>query len=227
MVKYIPGLTNSMPNYSSRSPVEDAEEDSDEVSLVTSQSTQTDFEFNNEYSPIVAPVHTSSTQLHNATSHDSTNTPRITRDTLPLSSSTVLPDSLVGENRTIPFSTEQLIAAQRTDTYANNIIHNITKHNKYFMQDNILMRRSNPPVPYVPQGELRNTILKICHDTATNGAHFGRDKTIHKIKKRYFWPSMYKDINTYIKSCILCAQYNPRRNKTPGTLRPIPPPDGV
>ena len=38
---------------------------------------------------------------------------------------------------------------------------------------------------------------------------------------------MYKDINTYIKSCILCAQYNPRRHKTPGTLRPIHPPDGV
>ncbi|CAF2126492.1 unnamed protein product, partial [Rotaria magnacalcarata] len=65
------------------------------------------------------------------------------------------------------------------------------------------------------------------HDTAANGAHFGRNKTLHKIKQRYFWPSMYKDINNYIKSCILCAQFNPRRQKPPGTLKPIKPPDGV
>ncbi|CAF5128874.1 unnamed protein product, partial [Rotaria socialis] len=38
---------------------------------------------------------------------------------------------------------------------------------------------------------------------------------------------MYKDINNYIKSCILCVQFNPRRQKPPGTLKPIKPPDGV
>ncbi|CAF4351065.1 unnamed protein product, partial [Rotaria sordida] len=38
---------------------------------------------------------------------------------------------------------------------------------------------------------------------------------------------MYKDINNYIKSCIPCAQFNPRRQKNPGTLRPIKPPEGV
>jgi hypothetical protein len=38
---------------------------------------------------------------------------------------------------------------------------------------------------------------------------------------------MYKDIDNYVKSCILCAQYNPRRQKPPGKLRPIKPPEGV
>jgi transposase InsO family protein len=89
------------------------------------------------------------------------------------------------------------------------------------------MYRSNPPVPYVPQGELRRSILKIYHDTAANGAHFGRNKTLDKIKTRYYWLRMYKDINNYIKSCIPCAQYNPRRQKAPGKLRPIKPPEGV
>ncbi|CAF1509339.1 unnamed protein product, partial [Rotaria sp. Silwood1] len=87
--------------------------------------------------------------------------------------------------------------------------------------------RSKTPVPYVPQGDFRRTILQIYHDTAANGAHFGRNKTLYKIKQRYFWPSMYKDVENYIKSCIPCAQFNPRRQKTPGTLRPIKPPDGV
>ncbi|CAF4236595.1 unnamed protein product, partial [Rotaria magnacalcarata] len=36
-VKYIPGLTNSMPDYLSRSPVDDAEEDPDEISILISK----------------------------------------------------------------------------------------------------------------------------------------------------------------------------------------------
>jgi hypothetical protein len=38
---------------------------------------------------------------------------------------------------------------------------------------------------------------------------------------------MYKDIDNYIKSCIVCAQYNPRRQKPPNTLRPIKPSEAV
>jgi transposase InsO family protein len=95
------------------------------------------------------------------------------------------------------------------------------------MVDNLLMRRLDPPIPYVPQGELRRSILKIYHDTAANGAHFGRNKTRHKIKTRYFWPMMSKDIDNYVKSCIPCSQHNPRRQKTPGKLRSIKPPEGV
>ncbi|CAF5225894.1 unnamed protein product, partial [Rotaria magnacalcarata] len=57
-VKYIPGLTNSMPDYLSRSPVDDAEEDPDEISFSTSKSTQTDSDFINYHSPIVTAVQT-------------------------------------------------------------------------------------------------------------------------------------------------------------------------
>ena len=48
------------------------------------------------------------------------------------------------------------------------------------------MRRLNAPVPYVPLDNLRQLILQIYHDSAANGAYFGRDKTLHKIKTRYF-----------------------------------------
>ncbi|CAF5038925.1 unnamed protein product, partial [Rotaria socialis] len=64
-VKYIPGLTNSMPDYLSRSPVDDAEEDSDEISFSTSKSTQTDSDFINYHSPIVTAVQTRAMKLRN------------------------------------------------------------------------------------------------------------------------------------------------------------------
>ena len=74
---------------------------------------------------------------------------------------------------------------------------------------------------------IRVDILKIYHDTPGNGAHFGRDKTTRKIQERYYWPTMTADIKNYINSCLPCAQNNYRRQKAPGKLQPIPPPDGI
>jgi transposase InsO family protein len=74
---------------------------------------------------------------------------------------------------------------------------------------------------------MRADILKIYHDTPGNGAHFGRDKTTRKIQERYYWPTMVADIRNHIKSCLPCTQNNHLRQKTPGKLKPIPPPEGI
>jgi transposase InsO family protein len=226
IVKYIPGPMNSMPDYLSRSPVDNAEEDPDETILTASKSTQTELESIQHHSYMVTAVQTRSAKLKNSITNNSTDTTKSIANSQ-TSISNNKPSSLIEENRIIPFSIEQLIEAQKNDNYVKNIINNIKKHKQYVIKNDLLLRRLHPPVPYVPQGPLRPTILKIYHDTAANDAHFGRDKTIHKIKQRYFWHSMYKDIDNHIKSCLLCAQYNPRRQKPPGTLRPIKPPEGV
>jgi transposase InsO family protein len=214
-VQYIPGLQNSMPDYLSRSPVDDPEDDPDECSNTTSTETQTEPEFNSVDSCTVTAVQTRAAKRREVVTSDTTDTNQTTSD------------SLIEEHRTVLISIEQLHEAQQNDEFAKNIIKNIKRYKQYIVRDDLLMRRSKPVVPYVPKGELRKTILKIYHDSAANGAHFGRNKTLHKIKTRYFWPTMYKDIDNYIKSCMLCAQHNPRRQKTPGNLRPIKPPEGV
>ncbi|CAF5222065.1 unnamed protein product, partial [Rotaria magnacalcarata] len=91
----------------------------------------------------------------------------------------------------------------------------------------MLMKKSSPPVPFVPKGRIRSDIIKIYHDTPANGAHFGRNKTTHKIRQRYFWPNMIDDIRNYVKSCLPCLQNNHLRQKPPGALKPIKPPEGV
>ena len=250
-VKHIPGLQNSMPDYLSRSPVEDAEEDPDETFFINSQATQTEFDDNIEHRPMINMVQTRAAKLGELNGKSSNSGNQTTSGT-PLKENRILPsinqttsdtlteenrsspsinqttsDTLIEENRIIPFTIEDLIHAQRHDKYAQNILSNIETNKKYYVENNLLIRRSNPPVPYVAEGELRKSIMKIYHDTAANGAHFGRNKTVHKIKTRYFWPTMYKDIDNHVKSCIICAQHNPRRQKTPGKLRPIQPPEGV
>ena len=71
-----------------------------------------------------------------------------------------------------------------------------------------------------------DALLKACHDDPMCGGHFSLDRTYHKLKAHYSWPNMIDSIKQYIKSCSLCQQYNVSRQKKPGRLRSVPPPDG-
>ena len=110
-----------------------------------------------------------------------------------------------------------------------NNINDAKYSNSYFLQDGLLMHyeQNSKPVSCVPKGEIRNDIMKIYRDTEANGAHFGRDKTIKKIKVRFYWDTMNRDIANYVNSCVRCNQNNPIRRKSPGHLEPIEPPEGV
>ena len=55
-----------------------------------------------------------------------------------------------------------------------------------------------------------SSILNAYHDNPTTGGHFGRDKTHNKIRERYYWKGMKKQINNYIKSCKKCFVVNPK-----------------
>ena len=127
-----------MSDYLSRSRVGDVEEDSDEISFLISKSTQTVVSDDNSYSSIITTVKTRAMKLKNQTSNDSSNTKESTLDSL---------NASIRENRTIPFSVEQLIQVQRNDSYAIHILNNIKNYKTYIVKDNILMRLSNPSVP--------------------------------------------------------------------------------
>ncbi|CAF2812522.1 unnamed protein product [Rotaria sp. Silwood2] len=189
-VKYIPGLTDSMPDYSSSSPVDDAEEDLDEVSFLISKFIQTAFLDVKNHSSIVAAVQTRAMKLRNQTLNDTTDIQKLASNSLIPRSSNLSSNTSITKNRIIPFRIGELIQTQQNNNYAKNIINNIKNYRNYIMKDNLLIRRSKSSAPYLLQGNLPRTILQIYHDTAANGARFGRYKIIHKTKQRYFWPSM-------------------------------------
>lgn len=122
--------------------------------------------------------------------------------------------------------------AQQLDSNIQHIIRHIDTSpysNSYLLTDGLLMHHGphSKPVPCVPAGSIRSDILKIYHDTAANGAHFGRDKTLRKIQSRYYWNTLSSDVTDYVKSCLRCNQNNPIRHKPAGHLRSIEPPEGV
>jgi len=77
---------------------------------------------------------------------------------------------------------------------------------------------------FVPE-TLRKKILLRFHNSPFAG-HLGVQKTTARIKRRFKWPFMVKEIKEYISGCELCAKRKAGgANRSP--LNPIPPPDHV
>jgi transposase InsO family protein len=71
---------------------------------------------------------------------------------------------------------------------------------------------------------LRTAILTACHDEIT-GVHFGRDKTLAAVQRRFTWKGLSADVERYVASCDSCQRNKPSRQLTPGPLMPLPIPE--
>ena len=238
-IKHIKGVLNTMPDYLSRSPVDAAAEDSDDEIGNTLITTATQTDFPRALMPPVLPftgMVTTRSRTRQALTHSilpidasSTNEPP-----LPLLPPPDSVDPTLLPERRIDFTGDlaDLKVAQQNDPHLVQIFNNINHvryQRAYSIVNGLLMHRSShhKPVPYVPSGSIRRDIVTIYHDTPANGAHFGRDKTLDKIRCRYYWPNMTADIRNYVQSCLQCSANNALRQKPPGHLKPIAPPGGV
>jgi hypothetical protein len=71
--------------------------------------------------------------------------------------------------------------------------------------------RHEETVQIVVPSQFKRTVFDACHSDSMSG-HLGFAKTFVRIRKRYFWPKMHRDVYNMCKSCIACA-----RNKSYGT----------
>ena len=53
--------------------------------------------------------------------------------------------------------------------------------------------------------EMRNEILYQLHDSPLSGGHFGVEKTLPRIKQRFWWPSLKTSVEKHIANCDRCA----------------------
>ena len=119
--------------------------------------------------------------------------------------------------------TEQLPAQ---DNKARSLLLTV---NDFFMEDGILYclwtlmgrtKRDTFVQLVVPQG-LRLQILQGAHDDVLAG-HLGSTKTYDVIRKRFYWPNMFSDVQHYCKSYVDCATKKSPRSGYKANLIPIP-----
>ena len=64
-------------------------------------------------------------------------------------------------------------------------------------------------------------ILKKHHDDPFAG-HMATKKTYNTLRHKYFWLNMYKQVDAYCTSCLICQGARVIRGKQPGQLQPLP-----
>ena len=63
-------------------------------------------------------------------------------------------------------------------------------------------------------------VLKLAHESASESAHAGASRLFLRLKDRFYWPSMWKDVLEFCQSCDVCQKINPDRRSPAGLLRP-------
>ncbi|GFY35094.1 transposon Tf2-6 polyprotein [Trichonephila clavipes] len=103
---------------------------------------------------------------------------------------------------------------------------NSSKNEEFRFIDGILCRKNLYPdgklwLPVIPK-HLRADILRHFHDAPTAG-HLGFAKTYDRIRKRFYWPGMYRNVVRYVMHCRECQRRKYVPQRPPGRLVPIPP----
>ncbi|KAL4352429.1 hypothetical protein GQ457_06G009410 [Hibiscus cannabinus] len=76
------------------------------------------------------------------------------------------------------------------------------KSRRYWLEGDLLYTRGNRL--YIPQfGNLRKHLMKESHDSKWAG-HPGIHRTIALLADQYYWPHMGRDVEAYVKTCLVC-----------------------
>ena len=71
---------------------------------------------------------------------------------------------------------------------------------------------------YVPEeASVREELLRRHHDDFLTG-HFGVDKTLKLMTRKYYWDSIKADVKSYVNICDVCQRVKVKRHRSHGEL---------
>ena len=88
----------------------------------------------------------------------------------------------------------------------------------FSINDEYLLYKGRVCVPAT--GNFRGQILKESHDSPSAG-HPGIHKTYALVKRQFYWPSLFKDVQAYVLKCHKCQVNKHERLKVGGLLHPL------
>ena len=75
-------------------------------------------------------------------------------------------------------------------------------------------------LPYVPE-TIHYEVISRHHDDPLIG-HFGIDKTRELVGRKYYWPSLRGDVESYVQGCNICLASKAVRHKPYGDMQSLP-----
>ena len=77
-------------------------------------------------------------------------------------------------------------------------------------------------LPYVPE-IIRSEVINRHHNDLLSG-HFGINKTKELVSQKYYWPSLKRDVESYVQGCDVCLALKTVRHKFYSDLQSLPVP---
>ncbi len=74
-------------------------------------------------------------------------------------------------------------------------------------------------IPYVPK-VICSELIRRQHNDPLAG-HFGIEKTCKLIARKYYWPTLRRDVEAYVNGCDVCLASNAVRHKPYGDLQSL------
>ncbi|CAA0808162.1 Unknown protein [Striga hermonthica] len=93
---------------------------------------------------------------------------------------------------------------------------------KYWLEDGLLYAKGQRM--YIPSGGMRRELLKDYHDSQWAG-HPGVERMYALMMQKFYWPKMLDDVESYVRTCLVCQQDKTEKKKEAGLLQPLPIPD--
>ncbi|KAL5505725.1 hypothetical protein EMCRGX_G007206 [Ephydatia muelleri] len=98
---------------------------------------------------------------------------------------------------------------------------------EYFRREGLVYRRWTPKgrsstfqvEQLVLPKRCRGTVLKLAHDVPLGG-HLGKEKTGCRLLRRFYWPTLFKDVAEFCRGCPTCHRSAQRIKRAP--LVPLP-----
>jgi hypothetical protein len=108
-------------------------------------------------------------------------------------------------------SKETIREAQGSDVFCQQIIHSLNTEEDvpYFLdQDSVLYygtpeERLRGKAKIVVPAALIEQVIQQHHDPVFAG-HQGVKRTQNYLKLHYFWPTLGKDVESYVQKCVMC-----------------------
>lgn len=123
---------------------------------------------------------------------------------------------------------ELIKALQREDAYVQQRRDGVTQDERkgnagaWTMDSQGLLRYKD--ALYVPEeASVREELLRLHHDDPLAG-HFGIDKTVELMSRKYYWSSIRADVKSYVETCDICQRVKVKRHRPYGELNALPRP---